>query len=92
MLLLDLPLITGTEPGDTPRIAAFAEPWPGAIAVALGTADSGFAARQTLARRATMGELTAPLYSGPTDRWDRVNTVEVSSMAGRWRASRGSAC
>ncbi len=82
ILLLDLPLITGTEPGDAPRIAAFAEPWRGAVGVLLGTSDSGFAARQTLARRATMGELTAPLYSGPTDRWDRVNTIAVKLYGG----------
>ena len=43
VLLLDLPLISGSEPGNAPRIAAFAEPWPGAIAVALGTPESGFA-------------------------------------------------
>ncbi len=44
ILLLDLPLISGSEPGNAPRIAAFAEPWPGAVGVSLGTAESGFAA------------------------------------------------
>lgn len=82
VLLLDLPLIAGGEPGNAPRIAAFAEPWPGAIAVSLGTAESGFVARQTLDRRATMGELTAPLAAGPIARWDRGNAIEVTLYGG----------
>ncbi len=82
VLLLDLPLVSGAEPGNAPRIAAFAEPWPGAVAVLLGTADSGFMPRQTLARRATMGELTAPLAAGPIARWDRGNTIEVTLYGG----------
>jgi hypothetical protein len=82
VLLLDLPLISGSEPGNAPRIAAFAEPWPGAIAVALGTPESGFAARQILDRRAAMGELTAPLAAGPVARWDRGNAVEVMLYGG----------
>ncbi len=82
ILLLDLPLITGSEPGYAPRIAAFAEPWPGAVAVSLGTADSGYVARQTLDRGATMGELTAPLASGPGARWDRANAIEVRLYGG----------
>ncbi len=82
VLLLDLPLIAGTEPGNAPRIAAFAEPWPGAVAVALGTAEGGFTPRQTLARRATMGELTAPLEPGPLARWDRGNAIEVTLYGG----------
>ncbi len=82
VLLLDLPLITGAEPGNAPRIAAFAEPWPGAIAVSLGTAESGFVARQTLARRAVMGELTAPLAAGPIARWDRGNVLSLTLYGG----------
>ncbi len=82
VLLLDLPLLTGSEPGDAPRIAAFAEPWPGMVAVSIGTAGSGFVARQTLPRRAVMGELIAPLASGPVWRWDAVNGVEVRLYGG----------
>ena len=82
VLLLDLPLITGSEPGNAPRIAAFAEPWPGAVAVSLGTPESGFAARQTLARRAVMGELAAPLAAGPIARWDRGNAIDLTLYGG----------
>jgi len=82
VVLLDLPLITGAEPGYAPRIAVFAEPWPGAMAVSLGDPDSGFVPRQAMARPATMGELLAPLASGPIARWDRANTLDVQLWGG----------
>ena len=37
VLFLDLPLLTDVEPPFAPRVAAFARPWPGAVAIALGT-------------------------------------------------------
>ncbi len=82
VVLLDLPLITGSEAGYAPHIAVFAEPWPGAIALSLGDPDSGFVPRQTILRRAVMGELTAPLAAGPVARWDRANTIEVQLYGG----------
>ena len=80
--ILDLPLLTGAEPPWPPHIAAFAEPWPGAIAVAVGTPDTGYVARQGLTRRATIGELTASLGDGPIGRWDRANAIEVRLYGG----------
>ena len=82
VMLLDLPLLTGTEPGYAPRVAVFAAPWPGSVALSIGTADSGFAARQTIDRRATIGELTATLPAGPIARWDRANAIEVRLYGG----------
>jgi hypothetical protein len=82
VLLLDLPLIAGGEPPFAPRVAAFARPWPGAISIALGTAESGFVARQAIDRAATMGELVAPLGPGPLGRWDEANQIEVRLYGG----------
>jgi hypothetical protein len=82
VMLLDLPLLTGSEPGYAPRVAAFAAPWPGAIAVSVGTADTGYVARQVIERRAVMGALTAPLGAGPIARWDRANSVAVRLYGG----------
>ena len=81
-MLLDLPLLTGAEPPHAPRIAVFAEPWPGTIAVSIGTAASGFLPRQAIERRATMGELLSPLGPGPIARIDRGNTIEVRLYGG----------
>lgn len=80
--LLDLPLLTGSEPAHAPRIAAFSAPWPGAISVAIGTGSSGYMPRQVLDRRAVMGELAAPLGSGPIARWDRGGEILVRLYGG----------
>ena len=92
LVLLDLPLLIGTEPGYQPYVAAFARPWPGAVALSLGTPDTGFVARQGLERRATVGELTEPLANGPIGRWDYGNALTVrlygGSLAGLLRGGR----
>jgi hypothetical protein len=82
IMLLDLPLLTGSEPGYAPRVAAFASPWPGAIALAIGSSDTGYVARQVIDRRAVMGELTAPLGAGPVARWDWANSISVRLYGG----------
>src|SRR5690606_462648 len=82
VLLLDLPLISGSEPGFAPRLAAYAEPWPGPLAVLLGSPESGFTPRQTAERRASMGVLLEPLSAGPLARWDRGNTVTLRLYGG----------
>ncbi len=82
VIQLDLPLLRDDDLPHAPRLALFADPWPGAIAVALGTADSGFALRQTIAQRATVGVLATQLWPGPTRRWDRVNRFDVATLRG----------
>lgn len=82
VVLLDLPLITGNEPGWQPRVAAFADPWPGAISIAIGSAETGFVTRQGLDRRATMGELTEALAAGPVGRWDEASQATVRLYGG----------
>jgi hypothetical protein len=63
-------------------VAAFAAPWPGAIALSVGTSETGFAARQVVERRAVMGELTEALPAGPVARWDRANAIAVQLYGG----------
>lgn len=82
VLFMDLPLLTGDEPPFAPRVAGFANPWTGPLAISLGTPDSGFVARQAIERRAAMGELTAPLPAGPMARWDEANAIEVELYGG----------
>jgi hypothetical protein len=82
ILLLDLPLIVGTEPGYAPRVAAFAQPWPGALALSVGTATGGFVPRQTIERRATIGLLADALAAGPVARWDEANAIVVTLYGG----------
>ena len=82
MAILDLPLLAADDVPWRPRIAAFADPWPGAVAVSIGTPGTGYVARQALTRRATMGMLTAPLGAGPVGRLDRANAITVRLHGG----------
>jgi hypothetical protein len=82
VMLLDLPLISGSEPEHAPRIAAFARPWPGAVAVALGSPATGFLPRQALEQAAVMGELLMPLPAGPPWRLDRASRPTVRLFGG----------
>jgi hypothetical protein len=82
MMFLDLPLLNGDEPPHAPRVAVFARPWPGTVAIALGTAEAGFLPRQAIEQAAVMGELTEPLGPGPLWRIDRANRVTVRLYGG----------
>ncbi|SER62881.1 hypothetical protein SAMN05216548_13213 [Faunimonas pinastri] len=74
LAFMDLPLLKGTEADAAPTLAAYASPWRD-VAVYRSPAETGFRLNTRLDQAATMGELTAPLYSGPTSRWDRGNSV-----------------
>jgi hypothetical protein len=66
--LLDLPLLASETPGSA-ALAAFAEPWPGAVALYReGAGGPVFAGRAEA--RATMGRLDAPLPPAGSGRWD----------------------
>ena len=82
VMFLDLPLLAGTEPPYAPRVAAFARSWPGAVAIALGTAEAGFLPRQAVEQAAVMGELTEALGPGPLWRYDRANRITVRLYGG----------
>jgi hypothetical protein len=82
VMFLDLPLLEGDEPPYAPRVAAFARPWPGTVAVALGTAEAGFLPRQAIEQAAVMGELTEPLGPGPLWRFDRASRIVVRLYGG----------
>ncbi|HHY51264.1 MAG TPA: hypothetical protein GYA10_16140, partial [Alphaproteobacteria bacterium] len=66
---------------DTARLllAASSTPWPGRVTIT-DDATGAFIAR--LERAAALGELTAPLGSGPAAMWDRGNVLEVGLHAG----------
>jgi hypothetical protein len=59
--------------------AAFADPWPGTIAL---TDDLTGTALANLTAAGSLGTLTAPLAPGQIFTWDEVNAVEVTLYAG----------
>ena len=65
-----------------PRLAVFAEPWPGSAAIYAAAEGGGFRLASTLTRAATMGRLVSPLGAGPHGRFDRANAIEVALFGG----------
>lgn len=75
--LMDLPLWPGIErAADQFRIAAFSRPWNG-VGAFVSPEQSGFEPRAGLTDSAVMGELNAPLESGPSGRWLKNQTLTV---------------
>jgi hypothetical protein len=75
---MDLPMLTGEEPSPwAPRLAAFQEPWPGAVNVFEDDDAGGFNLNTQVLTPAAIGELVVPLYSGPTGIWDNGNELFV---------------
>lgn len=77
MLLLDLPLVAGTEPHEQLRIAARAKPWK-SQAVYCSPESTGFSLRGQIHEKATMGELVSELpASGVEGRMGTAHAPEV---------------
>lgn len=80
---VDIPMLSGEQPMPwAPILAAYADPWPGQVAVYRQLPDNTFDLSTVLEYRNPMGELLSPLYSGPTDRWDRNNSVYLKLYYG----------
>ncbi len=79
---MDLPLLTGNEIPHAGYLAAFAGPWPGAVAVYRGVDAAAHDLNAVLEAPATMGETLQDLYSGPAGRWDRASRVQVRLYGG----------
>ncbi|MGH6922561.1 MAG: baseplate multidomain protein megatron, partial [Propylenella sp.] len=69
------------EAAHAPRLAVFADPWPGLLAV-YSASGGGYRLATTLTGRATMGRLTAPLFAGPHGVFDRGNAIELELFGG----------
>jgi hypothetical protein len=84
---LDIPLYSGDEPSHwSPRLAAFANPWPGTVAVyrdedpSTGTED--WLLGRSLNLENVMGTLKSAVGTGKTGVWLRSQTVTVSLLGG----------
>lgn len=71
--ILDLALVR-PEGFALQHIAAFADPWPGPLAVWRAEGD-GFALLRTIDQPALIGETLEPLDAGVTSRFDRANSL-----------------
>lgn len=76
LLIMDVPIASqGEKSHHAPRLAAYANPWPGAVNLFMEDGAGGYKLRNSVRTPAIMGELAFDLYSGPLYRWDNVNSV-----------------
>ncbi len=78
--LLDLAIARGDPPA-LQYLAAFADPWPGPLALYVSS-GAGFDFASTISRSAILGETLDPLHAGPLARFDRANAVRVRMRGG----------
>jgi hypothetical protein len=79
---LDVPLLTESQDPNAPLVAAFADPWPGTVQVLMSPTAANFVLNTSLTRPASMGETTQAFWSGPLNRWDRINALCVRLFHG----------
>jgi hypothetical protein len=82
VVFMDLPLLSPDQNAWDPFAAAYANPWPGAVAVFRSASDSNFTLDTSLSKPASIGETTADFYSGPLWRWDNVNSLAIKLYNG----------
>jgi hypothetical protein len=75
LVVLDLPWLRDGQNTAAPLVGAFADPWPGKVAVMRSAAASGFALDATITKPCSFGVTTQDFWSGPTAHWDRVNSL-----------------
>ena len=82
LLFADLPWLTPDQDTAAPFVGAFADPWPGAIAVMRSASDAGYTLDATLTRPCSFGVTTSDFWSGPPWHWDLVNSLAVKLTNG----------
>lgn len=80
IVVLDLALAR-TDSAPLSHVAAFADPWPGALAI-LRKMGSSFVSAGVIEKRATIGETLDVLAPGPVGRFDRGASVRVRLSSG----------
>ena len=80
--MLDLPILTGDNPLIASRIAVSSNPWPGPHNIFSAPDDVSYTFRQSVALRATLGELLTVLPAGVVGRWDYSASLDVEVYKG----------
>ena len=81
-LFLDLPLITGDEAPQAPRLAVTATPWPGTVALYASASDENYALDQVIAARSVIGVTETPLAAVRAGVWDEGPALQVKLASG----------
>jgi hypothetical protein len=86
VLALDLPVIDAAAPNVLTRLALFANPWPGSVAVYVSPDGASYRIAAVAAAPCVIGTTLDALPSGPTARWDRGNSFRVRLYGGALNA------
>lgn len=73
LLVIDAPRLPGEGNDPRPRLAVFADPWPGGVEVYAGADPAVFSVRAGVTEPALTGRLVTDLPTGPVGRWDRAS-------------------
>jgi len=79
--LMDLPMLRDSDVGFAPYVVASATPFAGVTLLDSAT-GADYALDTVLPVRATIGETVFDFWSGPTNYFDRVNTLRVKLYSG----------
>lgn len=82
LIVLDLPWLHDDQNTAAPFVGAYADPWPGKVAVMRSATDTGFALDATITKPCSFGVTTQDFWSGPTAHWDRVNSLKLRLVQG----------
>jgi hypothetical protein len=81
-LLLDLPMLKTEDPPVLTRIAVFADPWPGSVAVWASSDGLSYTRTALALAPSIVGATLDALARGPTGRWDRSGRMRVRLYGG----------
>ncbi|WP_374432325.1 glycoside hydrolase TIM-barrel-like domain-containing protein [Tabrizicola sp.] len=81
-ILLDLPLITGSEVPHAPHVAVAADPWPGTVAVWSSSVDAGYELNRLVPAPAVVGFTESVLPRHSPGVWDRGAPLRVKIVGG----------
>ncbi len=78
LVVIDAPNLPGEE-GSGALVAAWADPWPGEVAVLAGANAEAMTGRAVLTRPAVIGRLQVDVSAGPSGRWDWASEIIVET-------------
>jgi hypothetical protein len=81
-LLLGLPTLNAEDQPVLTRMAVFADPWPGPVAIWASSDGLSFTRAGLALAPSIVGQTLDPLARGPASRWDKGNHVRVRLYGG----------
>ncbi|MBN9588097.1 MAG: hypothetical protein BGN85_10970 [Alphaproteobacteria bacterium 64-11] len=82
LIFLELPWLRDDQNIAAPFVGAYADPWPGDVAVLRSATTSGYVRDVTLTTPCSFGVTVEDFYSGPRWHWDRVNSLKLRLVNG----------